>query len=170
VRPEVVFRFVGRETPGLLAFVEEVRRRQPGIQVQLTGFIPYPEVGAQLRNATLGIVPYEESRGTHCAFVAKAVEYLGCGLPVASTPLENLRGYFGDEPAIRFSSFTGAGLARVILDWLEMPAARRRELGRRAAARVARDLDWPVIAGRAVDFVERIAAAAGPVPGRKGRS
>lgn len=164
-RPDVVVRFVGRETPVLLAFVEALRRRRPGIQVQLTGFIPYPEVAGQLRTATLGIVPYEESLGTHCAFVAKAVEYLGCGLPVASTPLENLRGYFQDEPAVRFSSFTGAGLARVILEWLEVSPARRRELGLHASSRVARELDWPVIAGRALDFVEQVRPGTGTTAG-----
>ena len=40
-----------------------------------------------------GIVPYEESAGTHCAFVAKVVEYVASGLPAVSTPLESIRRY-----------------------------------------------------------------------------
>jgi hypothetical protein len=35
------------------------------------------------------MVPYEESTGTHCAFVAKIVEYLATGLPVASTRIRS---------------------------------------------------------------------------------
>ncbi len=89
--------------------------------------------------------------------VAKAVEYLGCGIPVASTPLENLSRYFRDELAIRFSSdFSGPGLAAAILAWLETPEAERRRLGLLAAERVARELDWSRVTAAAVDFVEGV--------------
>lgn len=155
-RPETNFRFVGRETPALRRFVASVREAQPNARLETPGFVPYEEVPGQLRSAALGIVPYEESNGTHCAFVAKAVEYLGCGLPVVSTPLENLRGYFGEEPAMRFSGFDGESFAAEILRWLDTSAEVRREAGRRASARVARELDWSAVTGRAVEFVEQV--------------
>jgi glycosyltransferase involved in cell wall biosynthesis len=111
-------------------------------------------VARQLQLADVGMVPYEESNGTHCAFVAKAVESLGCGLPVVSTPLENLRRYFGGEPAIRFSGFDGASFADAVIGTLRKTRAERRELGRLASGRVARELDWSCVTGAAVDFVE----------------
>lgn len=160
-RPEVVFRFVGRETPNLMRFVSELRRRCPRVAVECPGFVPYEEIPRWLQGAAVGIVPYEETEGAHCAFVAKAVEYLGCGLPVASTPLENLSRYFAGEPAMRFSGFDGASLAGRVCEWLATDPGERRELGRAASARVASELDWSRIAARAVDWVERVGRMGG---------
>lgn len=158
-RPDTVFRFVGRETPALREFARRLRSRIPGIQIQLTGFVPYEAVASAVQTATVGLVPYEPSNGTHCAFVAKAVEYLACGVPVASTPLENLQRYFGREPALRFSGFDGASFAAAVLAWMETPPEERRRLGLAAAERVAAELEWSVVTRRAVDFVEERVAA-----------
>jgi glycosyltransferase involved in cell wall biosynthesis len=70
-----------------------------------------------------------------------------------------LRRYFEHELAIKFSArFSGAELAAVVLAWLETPLKERQRLGRTAAARVARELDWSVVTGKAVDFAEEIVA------------
>lgn len=153
-RPETVFRFVGRETPALAKFVSDMRATAPSARIETTGFVPYAEVAKHLQSATLGIVPYEESQGVHCAFVAKAVEYLGCGIPCVTTPLENLSRYFAGDPAIRFSGWDGASLGDAILAELSRPIAERRANGLAASARVARELDWRAIAANASDFVE----------------
>ena len=155
--PGAVFRFIGRETPALRQFAARLGSQVPGVRIELTGFVPYESVPNHLVTADVGIVPYEESNGTHCAFVAKAVEYLGCGIPVASTPLENLRRYFADEPAIRFSRFDGDSLGRAILRILDQPKSERIGIGLAASVRVARELDWSRVTGSAVDFVEQVA-------------
>ncbi|HRI14529.1 MAG TPA: glycosyltransferase family 4 protein [Verrucomicrobiota bacterium] len=158
-RSDVLFRFAGRETPTLRRFAHDLRHRPQPVRIELIGFVPYSEIAQQVRVATVGLVPYEESNGTHCAFVAKAVEYLGCGVPVASTPLENLRRYFQREPAVKFSArFNGGELASEVLAWLAMPTEERRRLGHAAAVRMAKELDWPVVTGHAVDFAETVAA------------
>ena len=156
-RPEVRFRFIGRITNGLQAFADRVRQRCAGIQLELPGFIPYEKVSEQLVDADVGIIPYEESNGTHCAFVAKAVEYLACGIPVASTPLENLTHYFRDESSIAFGGFDGKSLAEVVMNWLKRPRTERREMGLRASQRVTRELDWSVITQNAASFIESVA-------------
>jgi glycosyltransferase involved in cell wall biosynthesis len=156
-RPEVIFRFVGKETPALRKFHQRVRADLPALRLECTGFVPYAQVAAELRRATLGIVPYEESAGVHCAFVAKLVEYLGLGLPVVSTSLDSARRYFGQEPAVTFAGFDGPAFGRGILDWLGEPPGRRRQVGRAASARVRGELDWRVICQKAVAFVEQIA-------------
>lgn len=153
-RPDVQFRFVGRETPGLQQFAADIRKVHPQARLEFTGFVPYTEVARQLQTANLGIVPYEESRGTHCAFVAKAVEYLGCGLPVVSTALENLQSYFRGEPALSFSTFDGDSFGAAILRCLDLPLAERIRIGHAASQRVAAELDWRIIARSAVDFAE----------------
>lgn len=154
-RPDVRFKFVGQETATLARHVGALRAAAPGLRIETPGFTPYAQIAEHLSAATIGIVPYEESSGTHCAFVAKAVEYLGVGLPVVSTRLKNLAGYFKDEPRVRFSDFNGAGFAGQILAWLDDPARDDVAAAATAAARVREHLDWRAISRRAVDFLER---------------
>jgi glycosyltransferase involved in cell wall biosynthesis len=153
-RPEVTFRFVGRETPALREFRAKVTSAAPLARIESTGFISYFEVARQLASASVGIVPYEESAGVHCAFVAKAVEYLAMGLPVVSTPLRNLMRYFGDEPLLRFASFDGPRFGEAILKWLDTPLADRQRWGKAASERVKNELSWRRLCRRAIDFVE----------------
>ena len=101
-------------------------------------------------------MPYEESTGTHCAFVAKIVVYLGVGLPVVSTPLQSATRYFGSEPMVRFSEFNGRSFAEKILSWLNEPENAPARLARAASERVRRELDWLAISRKAVDFVETV--------------
>jgi len=156
-RPETVFRFVGRRTAGLETFL---RRAQaiPGFKFEATGFTPYAEVSARLATATVGIVPYEESAGTHCAFVAKIVEYVATGLPTVCTPLKSVQGYFKQDPLVKFSRFDGADFGNQILAWLETPVAGWRPQAEASAARVRAELDWGPLCRKAVDFTERIFA------------
>jgi glycosyltransferase involved in cell wall biosynthesis len=157
-QPALVFRFVGRETPSLLGFVARLKQAVPQAQVELTGFTPYAEVARHLQSATMGIVPYEESNGTHCAFVAKIVEYLAVGLPVVSTPIQSAMRYFQNEPLARFAAFNGERFGQEILNWLPVPLAQQMAWAAPASARVRRELDWRVISRNAADFLERTAA------------
>jgi glycosyltransferase involved in cell wall biosynthesis len=160
-KPRALFRFVGRVTPALAQFRLATTKAVPCAQIECTDFVPYAEIAGRLSDASVGIVPYEESTGTHCAFVAKIVEYLGVGLPVVSTPLNSARRYFGNEAAVRFSEFDGASFGRQILSWLDEPFETRRRLGKAASDRVRRELDWGAICKKAVDFVEKIALQQG---------
>src|SRR4029077_8650732 len=114
----------------------------PKAKVECTGFVPYTQVSKHLASADLGIVPYEESTGTHCAFVAKIVEYLGTGLRAVSTPLDSARRYFKDEPMVRFTEFNGASFGRQIVDSLQSPLPNQAEVAKAASDRVKRELDW----------------------------
>jgi len=106
----------------------------------------------------VGIVPYEESTGTHCAFVAKVVEYVATGLPVVCTHLNSISRYFRDEPMIRFSEFGGVDFGRKIVSWLDESPTGWQLDAARSAARVQAELDWHPLCGKAADFVERIHA------------
>ncbi len=153
-RPDAIFKFVGRQTPALVALMRRVQQALPALKVECTGFVPYRDVASHLSRAAVGMVPYLESSGTHCAFVAKTVEYLAMGLPVVSTPLNSGVRYFHDEPLVRFSGFDGASLGERILSWLSEPTETRARLGRVAARRVREKLDWHVICGKAADSIE----------------
>ncbi|HEX4349589.1 MAG TPA: glycosyltransferase family 4 protein [Verrucomicrobiae bacterium] len=155
-RPETIFRFVGRRTAGLENFL---RRTQtiPNFKFEATGFTPYAEVSKQLASATVGIVPYEESAGTHCAFVAKIVEYVATGLPTVCTPLKSVQGYFKDDPLVKFSTFNGQDFGNKILEWLAAPVSAWQPHAEKSSARVRAELDWQPLCRKAVDFAEKIA-------------
>jgi glycosyltransferase involved in cell wall biosynthesis len=90
-RPDTIFRFIGKQTATLDGFLAAAKNKIPNFKFQTTGFVPYAEISKYFSDASIGIVPYEESAGTHCAFVAKIVEYVASGLPAVSTPLRNFQ-------------------------------------------------------------------------------
>ena len=157
-RPEAVFRFVGRETASLQAFLRRAKREIAGFKFETTGFVPYGDVAKHLADATVGMVPYEESAGTHCAFVAKVVEYIASGLPSVCTSLKSIRRYFKNEPMIRFSEFNGEDFGRKIVSWLEESPLNWQIEACNSAARVQAELDWQPICRKAVNFIEEIYA------------
>ncbi len=154
-KPETIFRFVGKRTAGLEKFLQRAHTI-PNFKFEATGFVPYAEVARHLADASVGIVPYEESAGTHCAFVAKVVEYVASGLPAVCTPLQSIRSYFQNDPMVRFSEFNGADFGKKILDWLDEPPLAWQIRAAHSAARVETELDWEPLCRRAVDFVEGI--------------
>jgi glycosyltransferase involved in cell wall biosynthesis len=156
-KPETIFRFVGRRTGGLEHFLHRAQTI-PNFKFEAAGFTPYAEVSKQLASASVGIVPYEESAGTHCAFVAKIVEYVATGLPAVCTPLKSVQGYFKSDPLVKFSSFDGVDFGNKILEWLDAPVSSWLPHTEKSSARVRAELDWRPLCGKAVDFVERIAA------------
>lgn len=157
-KPEAIFRFVGRETGSLRAFLRRAKSEIPGFKFETTGFVPYDNVARHLANANVGIVPYEESAGAHCAFVAKAVEYVASGLPSVCTPLKSIQRYFQNEPMIRFSKFEGEDFGRKIVSWLEQSPLDWQIDACKSAARVKSELDWQPLCSKAVDFIEGIHA------------
>ncbi len=157
-QPATVFRFVGRRTAGLEKFLQRAETI-PNFKFEAPGFTPYAEMSARLAGATVGIVPYEESAGTHCAFVAKIVEYVATGLPTVCTPLQSVQGYFKNDPLVKFSAFNGADFGQKVLDWLAAPVGIWQPHAAASSARVRAELDWRPLCRKAVDFAERIARA-----------
>ncbi len=157
--PETIFRFVGRRTAGLEKFLHRAQAI-PNFKFEAAGFTPYAEVSKQLTSASVGIVPYEESAGTHCAFVAKIVEYVASGLPTVCTPLKSVQSYFKNDPLVKFSTFNGESFGKCILAWLEEPVANWQPHAAASAARVKAELDWQPLGRKAVDFAEQVCAAA----------
>ncbi len=154
-KPETIFRFVGKRTAGLEKFLQRARAI-PNFKYEADGFTPYAEVSKKLAGATVGIVPYEESAGTHCAFVAKIVEYVATGLPTVCTPLKSVSGYFKNDPLVKFSKFDGEDFGNKILEWLAAPVSSWQPFAKKSSARVKAELDWQPLCRKAVDFAEKI--------------
>ena len=155
-QPGVVFRFVGKKTAALERFLDRARKQISGFKFEATGFAPYAEVAKHLDDASVGIVPYEESAGTHCAFVAKIVEYVASGLPAVSTPLQSIQRYFQNDPMVRFSKFDGKDFGTKIVSWLDESPNAWQIAACASAARVQAELDWHPLCCKAVDFVESV--------------
>jgi len=159
-KPGTMFRFVGKRTAGLEKFLQRAQSI-PGFKFEATGFVPYAEVSKYLADASVGIVPYEESAGTHCAFVAKVVEYVASGLPTVCTPLKSIQRYFKNDPMVRFATFDGVDFGGKILEWLDESPAAWQARAPESAARVRAELDWQPLCRKAVDFVEKVYATRG---------
>jgi glycosyltransferase involved in cell wall biosynthesis len=157
-KPAAIFRFVGRQTGPLQAFLRRAQDGIPGFKFETTGFVSYDDVSKHLANANVGMVPYEESAGTHCAFVAKVVEYVASGLPSVCTPLKSIQRYFQNEPMIRFSKFDGEDFGRKIASWLDEVPLNWQIEACNSAARVQAELDWQPLCRKAVNFVEEVYA------------
>jgi len=158
-RPGTVFRFVGKRTDALENFLNRAQSEIPDFKFESTGFVPYANVANHLADASVGIVPYEESAGTHCAFVAKVVEYVASGLPSVCTPLKSIQSYFKDDSMVRFSKFDGEDFGKKIVSWLdESPNVWQLDAAK-SAARVKTELDWQPLCHKAVDFVEKTYAS-----------
>jgi glycosyltransferase involved in cell wall biosynthesis len=154
-RPGTVFRFVGQKTAVLEKFLARAQHEIPGFTFEAPGFVPYAQVAEQLADARVGMIPYEESAGTHCAFVAKVVEYVAVGLPAVCTPLKSIQGYFGRDPMVRFATFDGEDFGRALLSRLDETIDDAQ--ARASAARVQAELDWQPLCRKAVAFAEQVA-------------
>lgn len=158
-KQETIFRFVGKRTAGLEKFLQRAQAI-PNFKFEADGFTPYSEVSKKLASATVGIVPYEESAGTHCAFVAKIVEYVATGLPTVCTPLKSVQGYFKNDPLVKFARFNGEDFGKKILEWLDAPVSSWQPHAEKSSARVRAELDWRPLCAKAVSFAEQTALAA----------
>jgi glycosyltransferase involved in cell wall biosynthesis len=154
--PGTIFRFIGKKTEPLEQLLRRAEKEIPGFKSETTGFVPYTEVAKHLADADVGIVPYEESAGTHCAFVAKIVEYVATGMPTVSTPLESIRRYFKNDPMVKFSQFNGEDFGRRIVNWLDESPTTWQLHAAKSSARVQMELDWRPLCHKAIDFTERM--------------
>jgi len=156
-RPGTIFRFIGKRTAPLERLLARARAEIPGFKYECPGFVPYAEVARHLADAGVGIVPYEESDGTHCAFVAKVVEYVALGLPAVCTPIKSIGSYFRGDPMVKFSRFDGEDFGRKIIAQLEESPQGWSQAAAKSAARVAEELDWRPLCRKAVAFAEATA-------------
>ncbi len=159
-RPGTIFRFIGKRTGTLDKFLNRAQKEIPDFKFESTGFVPYAQISEFLADASVGIVPYEESSGTHCAFVAKIVEYIAIGLPAVSTPLKSIQSYFRNDPMVKFSKFNGEDFGKKIISWFDESPTEWQLSAAKSAAHVQAELDWQPLCRKAIDFVEKIYSAA----------
>ncbi len=154
LKPDVHFLFIGKKTNALKKLVKKIHSLSPVTNISCTGFIDYKLISEKLCEGHVGIIPYEQSSGTHCAFVAKMVEYAAVGLPVVSTPLSGTKSFFVNEPTIIFSKFDGKEFAKDTIRVLNSPP--QTEASNNLTKRVATELDWKSICNNIINHLEAI--------------
>ncbi|MEE2615459.1 MAG: glycosyltransferase family 4 protein, partial [Verrucomicrobiota bacterium] len=148
-RPDIHFLFIGKETIALKNLTKKINKLSPATNITCTGFVDYNLISEKLSEGHVGIIPYEQSAGTHCAFVAKMVEYAAVGLPVVSTPLAGTKKFFSNEATIIFSKFDGKIFAEDTLHTLN--STPQPEAAVNLTKRVANELDWKIICDNIVN-------------------
>jgi glycosyltransferase involved in cell wall biosynthesis len=126
---------------------ERLAKRWPG-RFQFTGAVPYEQVPALLREADIGVAPFNTT--PHPALRAagffwsplKVYEYMAAGLPVVTVDIPPLNQAIrdGQEGAL-FQEGDIADLARALGGLLDDPAAAQA-MGRRARERVVARYSW----------------------------
>ena len=153
-RPDIHFLFIGKETIALKNLTKKINKLSPATNITCTGFVDYNLISEKLSEGHVGIIPYEQSAGTHCAFVAKMVEYAAVGLPVVSTPLAGTKKFFSNEATIIFSKFDGKIFAEDTLRTLN--STPQPEAAVNLTKRVANELDWKIICDNIVNRLEAV--------------
>lgn len=147
--------FIGVVTKALQSFIEDLNLEAREIRIVTHGFINYRDIAGVISKADIGLVPYEENDGSHCAFVAKAVEYAALGLPVVTTRLEGIQSYFSNTPTFRFSDFTGTSFASQVLGMIAHYPTY--EVLKEVSEKVHAELSWQALCHNAGDFIESAA-------------
>ena len=138
-------------------------RRPVGIgeRVVFTGFLPWPETMAQVRQAAVGIVAVTAGGSGELLLPTKLLEYARFGVPAVCSRLPVIEHYFPDDSLAYFTPGDAGGLAAQVDRLLRDPEAAARQ--KRRAQEVARSLAWDQVRGeylRALGLGERTAQAA----------
>ncbi len=88
--PEWEWWFAGMEDPPLPAEWERLRARG---NLKYLGHLPLRDIALNGKQATVGIIPFKIVPILVRSWPFKAFEYVSCGLPVVSTPVDALRDF-----------------------------------------------------------------------------
>jgi glycosyltransferase involved in cell wall biosynthesis len=124
--------------------------------------IPLAGIPAELRAASLGVVPTLRDPFTELLLPVKLMEYVHMGLPAIAPALPVVEHHFGDGEVVLFEPGSEEGLAAALRRaWMDPGEARRR--AERASARL-RVIAWEQQRRRYLALVDRLAGRADAAP------
>ena len=155
--PRVRLLLVG-DGPELAGVVEAATAVGLGERVLAPGAVPQDEVSALLAEADIALAPY--GAGEQYFSPLKVFEYLAAGLPTVVSGIGELPRLLGgeQEALVVPPGDDGAFVAAVVA--LARDAARRRELGARAAVRARAEWGWGTVVDRVLRALDE--AVTGP--------
>jgi glycosyltransferase involved in cell wall biosynthesis len=92
--------------------------------------VPFERIPAELQDAHIGVVPTLHDRFTELLLPVKLLEYVHMGLPVVSSRLPGISGYFSERELCEFAPGDPKDLARAIESVCADPQAARERAAR----------------------------------------
>lgn len=151
--PAASFVLIG--DPGVPSHLRKLRN------LHVLGQRPYAELPAYLSGLDVGIVPFRDTPLVRCTHPVKVYEYLAAGLPVVSTPMEEIRHLEEVDVADEGEPFLQALERRMSQPWDAGTVLRRQ----RSVWRESWEERFRVMTGALRDALAQARpAAAGPGP------
>jgi phosphatidylinositol alpha-1,6-mannosyltransferase len=159
--PEARLLVVGHFEPASLEDEVRADAAQIGVSaaLQITGRVPFAEIGTFLAGAAVGWVPWQPVAKNEKNVPTKLFEYMAYGLPVVSSDLASTRPFVLDGVnGYLVAAAEPRAHAEAILRLLRDPEAART-MGRRGQEQVQREWNWDEMARRLVDFYRLVQVA-----------
>jgi len=124
--------------------------------LQITGRVPFEEIGGYLARSAVGWVPWQAVEKNEKNVPTKLFEYMAYGLPVVSSDLASTRPFVRDgENGYLVAPAEPQAHAEAILHLLRDPEAAR-SMGLRGQSLVQAEWNWDEMGRRMVRFYERV--------------
>ena len=120
--------------------------------------VPFERIPAELQAAHIGVVPTLHDRFTELLLPVKLLEYVHMGLPVVSSRLPGISGYFSERELQEFTPGDSEGLARAIESICADPQAARERSAR--ATQKLSGIAWEQQRARYLALVDELTGAA----------
>lgn len=119
--PDIQFRIYGRETEFSKSVMDNVRKRGLEERVTFLGQRTQEELGAELRQCDVGLIPNRLNAFTEINTPTRLFEYLALGKPVIAPDTAGIRDYFDSDSLIYFKPGDAQDLAQQLENTLEDP-------------------------------------------------
>lgn len=134
----------GDSVPSIRARAAELALSE---RLELSGrFLPQAQMLAELRSATVGVIPNLPTRLNRFALSTKLFEYVALRVPVVCADLPTLREHFSSDEVLFFRAGDPAALAAAVREVARYPSAAAARAT--AALRRYDDYRWPLNAAR----------------------
>lgn len=143
----------GEDRDRLAALAAEIDPQRIDIAVDP---IPFAQIPAELEAAHIGVVPTLNDTFTELLLPVKLLEYAHMGLPIASSKLPGIAGYFSANELCEFEPGDPEDLARAIESIVAEPACAR-DRATRATERL-QEIAWKQQRERYLELVDELAA------------
>jgi glycosyltransferase involved in cell wall biosynthesis len=144
----------GEDRDRLAALAAQIHPQRIDVAAEPT---PFAQIPAELEAAHIGVVPTLHDGFTELLLPVKLLEYAHMGLPIASSRLPGIAGYFSGRELCEFEPGDADDLARAIESIVADPASAR-ERATRATERL-RGIAWKEQRERYLELVDELTAS-----------
>jgi glycosyltransferase involved in cell wall biosynthesis len=152
-QPHAEFHIYG-DGPSKAALLDLVKELKMEERIKIPPTRSLKEIAQIMGTAQLGIVPKRKDNFGNEAFSTKILEFMAVGVPVIVSDTMIDKYYFSDSTVKFFRSGDEADLARCMLEMIENPSDRQRQIEN--ASRFVSTIDWSAKQSEYLDLVDRL--------------